>query len=442
MHGIIMSMKEIKVLGYISHLSNHSKLVARNIHLRTFCCLATSSTRLTRQLPVWAPSNNSHSMFSALGQHSFIRFSSTVDAAAAAVTSSGVNPMLEASTVSIDAADISVSSVSSVVEPTLHSLGLASFTPSGLVQAGLEHLHVGLDVPWWTAIVIGTICVRLAIFPLVILAQRNAAQMHNHMPTMQRLQERMSVARMSGDPAEAMRASNELMQYMQRNGVNPFKNLLVPLAQMPIFISVFIGVREMASLPVVSMQSGGILWFTDLTVPDPFYALPLITMATLLATVEVGVDGVKAGEMSNTIKFVLRAMPFFLFPFIIKFPAAMLCYWFTSNAFSLVQVLFLKLPGMKEYFKIPQLINHGTASPVRDRNIPKKGFIESFRETMTNMRIAAEIEERQRLNALRMKESQRMSSLSKAQLLQPKQQIHSTVTRPSTSKSTTDSTTK
>ena len=44
---------------------------------------------------------------------------------------------------------------SSAVEPTLQSLGLASSSPGGVVQAALENLHVGLDVPWWTAIVIG-----------------------------------------------------------------------------------------------------------------------------------------------------------------------------------------------------------------------------------------------------------------------------------------------
>lgn len=50
----------------------------------------------------------------------------------------------------------------------------------------------------------GTICVRIAIFPLVILAQRNAAHMHNHMPTMQRLQEKMTRARGSGDLNEGL----------------------------------------------------------------------------------------------------------------------------------------------------------------------------------------------------------------------------------------------
>jgi len=47
--------------------------------------------------------------------------------------------------------------------------------------------------------IVGTVLIRLGMFPLVILGQRNAAEMHNHMPTMQRLQQRMSEARRAGD---------------------------------------------------------------------------------------------------------------------------------------------------------------------------------------------------------------------------------------------------
>jgi len=63
--------------------------------------------------------------------------------------------------------------------------------------------------------------------------------------------------------------------------------MYVLLLQLPIFLSVFTGIREMAALPVVSMQSGGLLWFTDLTVPDPYFALPLLNAATLFVAVEV-----------------------------------------------------------------------------------------------------------------------------------------------------------
>jgi hypothetical protein len=37
------------------------------------------------------------------------------------------------------------------------------------------------------------------------------------------------------------------------------------------------------------IKYGGVLWFTDLTVPDPFYLLPILTASTLLTIVEVGV---------------------------------------------------------------------------------------------------------------------------------------------------------
>lgn len=60
------------------------------------------------------------------------------------------------------------------------------------------HVIVGLRLARLVCIA-GTICIRICMFPLVILAQRNAVELQNNMPTMQRLQDRMIVARRSGD---------------------------------------------------------------------------------------------------------------------------------------------------------------------------------------------------------------------------------------------------
>ena len=62
-----------------------------------------------------------------------------------------LNVPLDSANAVIDAA----TAASSAIEPTLQSLGLASSFPGGAVQAALESLHIGLDVPWWSAIVIG-----------------------------------------------------------------------------------------------------------------------------------------------------------------------------------------------------------------------------------------------------------------------------------------------
>ena len=40
-------------------------------------------------------------------------------------------------------------------EIPLSELGLASWSPAGLIQASLEMLHVGLVLPWWLSIVLG-----------------------------------------------------------------------------------------------------------------------------------------------------------------------------------------------------------------------------------------------------------------------------------------------
>jgi len=57
----------------------------------------------------------------------------------------------------LESANAVIDAATSAVEPTLQSLGLASTFPGGWIQAGLENLHLTFDVPWWTAIVIGTL---------------------------------------------------------------------------------------------------------------------------------------------------------------------------------------------------------------------------------------------------------------------------------------------
>lgn len=43
----------------------------------------------------------------------------------------------------------------------------------------------------------------------------------------------------------------------------------------------------MTNLPVESMKTGGMAWWSDLTVSDPYFALPVMTCAMLYAIIEV-----------------------------------------------------------------------------------------------------------------------------------------------------------
>ena len=66
-----------------------------------------------------------------------------------------------------------------------------------------------------------------------------------------------------------------------------FQSLLTIIAQLPVFVTFFFGIKGMANLPVESFKTGGYLWFQDLTLCDPYFVLPIICSFSMLATLEV-----------------------------------------------------------------------------------------------------------------------------------------------------------
>lgn len=170
-----------------------------------------------------------------------------------------------------------------------------------------------------------------------------------------------------------------MMLFMKEKDISPFKSLLVPVAMAPVFISFFFGLRKMANLPVESMKEGGLFWFTDLTLADPYYLLPLITSATVFVTLELGVDGMKlnSAQHGQIMKYVMRGIPIVMFPFTLNFPAAILCYWVSTNAISLAQVSLLKIPAVRQKLNIEPLRQ---ISPDMLPQKKKLGFRDSLKE--------------------------------------------------------------
>ncbi|XP_065520438.1 mitochondrial inner membrane protein OXA1L-like [Lathamus discolor] len=173
-------------------------------------------------------------------------------------------------------------------EVRLEELGLGAFTPVGLVQNFLQYLHLDLGLPWWGAIAAGTLCVRVALLPLLVRAQREAALLALHSPRLQQLSKGLAQARRGSDQREVARAYSELVGYQRRHNLNPLRGFLVPLIQTPLFVSFFLALQKMAAAPVPGLQWGGLAWFPDLTAPDPFYVLPVLVAASMGLVLEGG----------------------------------------------------------------------------------------------------------------------------------------------------------
>ncbi|KAI9543284.1 hypothetical protein NQZ68_011933 [Dissostichus eleginoides] len=276
-------------------------------------------------------------------------------------------------------------------EPRLVELGLGANSMVGLVQNLLEFIHIDVGLPWWGAIVVGTVFARLAVFPVIVKGQREAAKLNNVLPEMTKLNTKMSEAKNSGNKSHFAKAYSDLMLFQKKHDVNPLRGFLVPLVQTPIFISFFIGLRKMSELPVPSMQSGGLLWFPDLTAADPFYILPVIVTGTMFFILELGAESGVDNPNLRTMKTVFRIMPFVILPFTINFPTAVFTYWLTSNCFSLGQVALLRHPLVREKLMIPARIEHPTSAVPQN-----EGLIASIIQGWNNAELAQQLKERER----------------------------------------------
>lgn len=284
-------------------------------------------------------------------------------------------------------------------EPTLSSVGLGGWSPSGLMQHFFDLIHVSTAMPWWASIAAGTVLLRFCIMPLVIKSQRNMIKLRNNMEEMNVYQAKISDARRMGNDMEVNVATQKMMLFMREKEINPLKNFLVPVVQAPVFISVFFALRRMTSLPLASFMTGGTLWFTDLTVCDPYYALPVVTTLTMCAIIEMGSEGISPTTLgASYVRYIMRALPFVMLPFIWKFPAAILCYWCTSNFMALLMVLFLRIPAVRQYFQIPKILPP-KPKPVSPDD--KLSFVKRAKRDWGDMRSAQKLQNRQQYDEMK-----------------------------------------
>ena len=125
------------------------------------------------------------------------------------------------------------------------------------------------------------------MFPLVVHLQKNAARISMAQPEIMTSTEKLQEFRKTGDNVGLAQEAVRMQAIYRKYGCHPLKLFTMPLVQMPVFISFFMALREMARAPVASMTTGGALWFSNLTVPDPFYVLPLVACVSFLVNIEV-----------------------------------------------------------------------------------------------------------------------------------------------------------
>lgn len=113
--------------------------------------------------------------------------------------------------------------MTSLGEPSLVSLGLGGYSPTGLIQQTLELIHVSGNVSWCASIAILTVIIRLVCLPLIVKAQANTAKLNNIKPQIEEVQAQLRELANSYDAAAKATASLRLKQLYQEHGCHPVK---------------------------------------------------------------------------------------------------------------------------------------------------------------------------------------------------------------------------
>lgn len=200
------------------------------------------------------------------------------------------------------------------------------------------------------AIMVLTLIIRGAMFPIAQRQFHSMAQMRLVQPKMKALQERFK--------DDKPKMQQELMKLYKDEKINPLAGCLPIVIQIPIFYALY----KVLMLTIEMRHQPFALWIKDLSAPDPLHFLNLFgllpfTPPSLLAlgplALMLGITMFLQFRLNPQAtdpvqQQVFKIMPW-LFMFIMApFAAGLLLYWITNNVLSIAQQQWM-------YRKFPQL---------------------------------------------------------------------------------------
>ena len=183
----------------------------------------------------------------------------------------------------------------------------------------LENIHAYVN-NWGWAIILLTILIKLVFFPLSAASYKSMARMKEVQPRLLVMREQYK-----GEPQKLNQA---MMEMYRKEKINPLGGCLPVVIQIPVFISLYwvlLSSVEMRNAPWVA-------WIQDLSVPDPYYILPIIMAASMFVQTKLNPtppDPIQAKVMLY-MPLIFSVMFFF-------FPAGLVLYWVVNNLLSIAQ---------------------------------------------------------------------------------------------------------
>lgn len=173
---------------------------------------------------------------------------------------------------------------------------------------------------WGWSIIVLTILIKLAFYPLSAASYRSMAKMKALAPRLQRLKEQYGEDR--------QKLHQAMMDIYKTEKINPLGGCLPVVIQIPVFIALYwvlLYSVEMRHAPFA-------FWIQDLTAQDPYYILPVLMGISMLVQTRLNPtppDPIQAK--------IMMIMPVAFSIMFFWFPAGLVMYWVVNNTLSIAQ---------------------------------------------------------------------------------------------------------
>ena len=179
-------------------------------------------------------------------------------------------------------------------------------------------------INWGVSILLLTLLVKLAFYPLSAASYKSMARMKKLGPRMKTLKERYS--------DDKQKFQQEMMAIYKKEKVNPLGGCLPIVIQIPVFIALYWVLLESVEL----RQAPFALWIRDLSIPDPYYVLPILMGASMF-----GQQLLNPTPPDPMQAKIMMALPVVFTVFFLWFPAGLVLYWLANNVLSIAQQWYI-----------------------------------------------------------------------------------------------------
>jgi YidC/Oxa1 family membrane protein insertase len=179
------------------------------------------------------------------------------------------------------------------------------------------------------AIVILTILINLAIFPLRHKSVVSMRRMQELQPQLKAIQDRYADMKVT-DPAR-QKMNTEVMNLYREKGVNPASGCVPMLLTLPVLFAFY-------SFLSVAIELRGAefgLWIRDLSQPDPYYVTPILMAATMFWQQRITPTSADPAQQR-----IMLIMPIMFSVMFLSAPSGLVLYWFVSNLWAIGQQYF------------------------------------------------------------------------------------------------------